>query len=106
MTAAKAHGERVFAGLLEEHRAWLKGERERARYAYEARDQAIGRIGLQQVRQHRRKRLEAAHQARMAALDDTEAAMPDLNAVLMLRIGPASASGESDGVCVRGERNE
>lgn len=105
MAAAKAHGERVFAGLLEEHRAWLKGERERARYAYEARDQAIGRIGLPQVREHRRKRLEAAHQARMAALDDTEAAMPDLNAVLMLRIGPASGGGDSDGVCVREERN-
>lgn len=98
MTAAQAQGERLFAGLLDEHRAWLKGERERACYAYDARDHAIGRIGLPQVRQHRRKRLEAEHQARMAELNNAEASMPDLNAVLMLRIGPASGGGEGDGV--------
>ena len=67
--------------------ARLKDERERARYAYDARYQAIGRIGLPQVREHRRKRLDAEHQARIAALDDAEASVPDLNAVLMLRIG-------------------
>jgi hypothetical protein len=78
----------LFSSLLEEHRARLKDERERARYAYDARYQAIGRIGLPQVREHRRKRLDAEHQARMAALDDAEASVPDLNAVLMLRIGP------------------
>lgn len=100
MGTAKAQGERLFAGLRDEHRAWLKGERERARYAYDARDHAIGRIGLPQVRQHRRKRLEAEHQARMVALDNAEASVPDLNAVLMLRIGPASAGGRGDGVRV------
>jgi hypothetical protein len=42
------------------------------------------------VREHRRKRLDAEHHARMAALDDAEASVPDLNAVLMLRIGPES----------------
>jgi hypothetical protein len=86
-TAARAQGERLFSSLLEEHRARLKDERERARYAYDARYQAIGRIGLPQVREHRRKRLDAEHQARMAALDDAEASVPDLNAVLMLRVG-------------------
>ena len=91
---AKAHGERLFSILLEEHRARLKDERERARYAYDARFQAIGRIGLPQVREHRRKRLDAEHQARIAALDDAEASVPDLNAVLMLRIGPDSGSAE------------
>ncbi|MEW8538074.1 MAG: helicase-related protein [Candidatus Thiodiazotropha endolucinida] len=85
--AAKAQGESVFSGLLDEHREWLAGERERARYAFEARHQAIGRIGLPAVREHRRKRLEAEHQARMAALADAESCTPDLNAVIMLRIG-------------------
>lgn len=89
-TAARAQGERLFSSLLEEHRARLKDERERARYAYDARYQAIGRIGLPQVREHRRKRLDAEHQARMVALDAAEASVPDLNAVLMLRIGPSS----------------
>ncbi|MEZ5488128.1 MAG: hypothetical protein R3E75_10975, partial [Steroidobacteraceae bacterium] len=88
--AAKTQGAGLFSSLLEEHRTRLKDERERARYAYDARYQAIGRIGLPQVREHRRKRLEVEHQARLAALDDAEASVPDLNAVLMLRIGPDS----------------
>lgn len=87
LAAAKAQGEQLLSGLLEEHREWLTGERERARYAFEARHQAIGRIGLPAVREHRRKRLEAEHQARMAALADAESCTPDLNAVIMLRIG-------------------
>ncbi|MGD9643979.1 MAG: helicase-related protein [Elusimicrobiales bacterium] len=92
LAAAKAQGERLFAELLEEHRTWLAEERERARYAFDARYQAIGRIGLPAVREHRRKRLEAEFDARMAALGDAEACTPDLDAVLMLRIGhPAGA---------------
>jgi superfamily II DNA or RNA helicase len=93
MAAAKTQGERLFFSLLDEHQARLKEERERARYAYDSRYQAIGRIGLPQVREHRRKRLNAEHQARMAALDDAETSVPDLNAVLMLRIGPVSGGG-------------
>lgn len=90
LAAAKVHGERLFAELMEEHRAWLAEERERARYAFDARYQAIGRIGLPAVREHRRKRLEAEHQARLAALADAESCTPDLNAVLMLRIDPVT----------------
>ncbi|WP_277458381.1 MULTISPECIES: helicase-related protein [Methylococcus] len=87
LAAAKVQGERLFRDLLEEHRTWLAEERERARYAFEARYQAIGRIGLPAVREHRRKRLEAEFDARMAALAIAAACTPDLNAVLMLRIG-------------------
>ncbi|MGU2143636.1 DEAD/DEAH box helicase [Pseudomonas aeruginosa] len=92
LTAAKGQGERLFSELLEEHRAWLAEERERARYAFESRFQAIGRIGLPAVREHRRKRLEAEHQARMANLAEAEACTPELNAVLILRIGPAGGT--------------
>ncbi len=86
-TAASTQGERIFTELLTEHRAQLKEERERALYAFEARGQAIGRIGLPAVREHRRKRLQQEHNARMAALDDMEASVPDLNAVMMVRVG-------------------
>ena len=86
-SAASAQGERIFTELLIEHRARLKEERERAVYAFEARGQAIGRIGLPAVREHRRKRLQQEHDARMAALDDMEASVPDLNAVMMVRVG-------------------
>lgn len=85
--AASTQGERIFTELLTEHRARLKEERERALYAFEARSQAIGRIGLPAVREHRRKRLQQEHDARMAALDDMEASVPDLNAVMMVRVG-------------------
>jgi hypothetical protein len=87
LAAAKTQGERLFTELLGEHRTWLAEERDRARYAHEARYQAIGRIGLPAVREHRRRRLEAEYQARMASLADAEICTPDLNAVLLLRVG-------------------
>ena len=90
-SAARTQGERQFSELVEEHHARLREERERERYAYDARRQAIGRIGLATVRDHRRKRLLAEHEARVAMLDIAEAYTPDLNAVLMLRIGQNKA---------------
>ena len=93
--AASTQGERIFTELLTEHRTRLTDERERAVYAFEARGQAIGRIGLPAVREYRRKRLQQEHDARMAALNDMEASMPDLNAVMMVRVsGDAVPGGE------------
>jgi superfamily II DNA or RNA helicase len=83
---ASTQGELIFTELVNEHRARLKEERERAVYAFEARSQAIGRIGLPAVREHRRKRLQQEHDARMTALDDMDACVPDLNAVMMVRV--------------------
>ena len=95
-SAALTQGERIFTELLEEHRARLKEERERATYAFEARSQAIGRIGLPAVREHRRKRLKQAHQSRMTALVDAETSVPDLNAVMMVRVsGDALPDGQA-----------
>ena len=85
--AALTQGERIFTELVEEHRARIQEERERAEFAYETRHQAIGRVGLQTVRDFRRKRLRADHDARIAQLDAAEAYTPDLNAILMLRVG-------------------
>ncbi len=83
---ASAQGEPLFAALAEEHRTRIKEERDRATYAFEARYQAIGRIGLPAVREFRRRRLQAEHEARLAALDDMEATVPELNAVAVVRI--------------------
>ena len=85
--AALALGDRIFTDLVDEHRNRIQEDRDRAKYAYDARHQAIGRIGLQTVRDYRRKRLQADHDARMAQLDAAEAFTADLNAVLMLRVG-------------------
>ena len=86
-SSALTQGERVFAELVGAHRTRIREERERAQYAYDARYRAIGRVGLQNVRDHRRKRLKADHDARMLRLKAAEAYSPGLNAVLMLRIG-------------------
>jgi superfamily II DNA or RNA helicase len=85
--AAQAQGERLFSELSEEHRTWVADERERIRYAFEARFRALEKLGLPNVRAHRRKRLEAEHRARLAALAAVESCTPDLTAVLLLRMG-------------------
>jgi len=95
LMAAKNQGERIFTELLEAHRTRLEEERERANYAFEARQQAIGRIGLPAVREHRRKRLLQEHEARLAALADAEASVPDLNAVMMVRVSDEVSSAET-----------
>jgi superfamily II DNA or RNA helicase len=86
--AARTQGERIFRELMTEHKQRLKDERERAQYAFEARRQAIGRLGLPAVREHRLKRLTGELAARLAALDQAETAVPDLHAVLLVRIAP------------------
>lgn len=90
--AAQTQGEQLFNELLEEHRSWLSEERNRATYSFESRQQAIGRIGLPAVREHRRKRLQAEHETRIADLRDAEACMPDMNAVLVLRIAQSGST--------------
>jgi superfamily II DNA or RNA helicase len=83
---AGTQGEALFAALAEEHRSRIKQERDRAAYAFDARNQAIGRIGLPAVRQFRRRRLQTEHEARLAALDEMKSSVPELNAVAMVRI--------------------
>lgn len=50
------------------------------------------RIGLPAVRAYRRRRLEQAHQERMATLDAVETSFPDLNTIMMLRVGAGFVS--------------
>jgi hypothetical protein len=92
LAAAKSQGEQHIQELMELHRRRLQEARERARYAFEARYQAIGRIGLPAVRAYRRRRLEQEHSERMASLDAAEASLPDLNAIMMLRIGAGAVA--------------
>lgn len=89
--ATLAQGERVVAELVEMHRNRIQKERDRAQYTYDACLRAIGRSGAQNVREYRRKRLPADHEARMEQLDAADAHGPDLNAVLMLGVGGRKA---------------
>ncbi|PWR17937.1 DEAD/DEAH box helicase [Zavarzinia aquatilis] len=92
---ASAQGEALFAALADEHLTRIKEEQDRAAYAFDARNQAIGRIGLPAVRQFRRRRLQTEHEARLAALEDMKSSVPELNAVAMVRID-ASAGKTSE----------
>jgi len=89
---AGAQGEALFAALAEEHCARIKEERDRAIYAFDARNHAIGRIGLPAVRQFRRRRLQTEHEARLAALNEMKSSVPELNAVAMVRIDAKAAN--------------
>ena len=86
-------GERVFSELVDEHMTRLQEERDRANYAFQSRTQAIGRVGLATVRDYRRKRLQAEHDARLAQLSAAQAFVPGLQAVLVLRVGPQLDAG-------------
>lgn len=88
---AGAQGEALFAALADEHLARIKEEQDRATYAFDARNHAIGRIGLPAVRQFRRRRLQIEHEARLAALDEMKSGVPELNAVAMVRIDSKAA---------------
>jgi len=83
--AARNQGEQTFSDLVSQHRAWAEEEKDRAQYAYDSRMLAIGRIGLPAVREHRRIRLKAEHDARLKRLEASEAYVPDLTPLLFLR---------------------
>lgn len=89
---ASAQGEALFAALADEHHARIKEDRDRATYAFDARNQAIGRIGLPAVRQFRRRRLQVEHEAHLATLDEMKSSVPALNAVAMVRIDAKAGS--------------
>ena len=74
------------ASMMLVGRHWDEPTIYRAAYAFDARNQAIGRIGLPAVRQFRRRRLQSEYEARLAALDDMKSSVPELNAVAMVRI--------------------
>ncbi len=87
LRAAEREGERLYFEMKEQHRVWVAEERERLRYAFEARFRALEKVGLLNVREYRRRRLDAEQQERTAALVKAELCIPELNAVLMLRVG-------------------
>ncbi len=90
-SAAETLGEAIIIAMLEEHRDRLAQDRERLEHAFEARQQAIGRVGLANVREYRRRRLEQEHAAAMAQIDDAESVVPELSPILLVRIGAGVA---------------
>jgi hypothetical protein len=83
---AERLGEDAFHDLHARHRQRLKREQEKGQYAFQVRREALGRLGLPEVRQHRLKRLEGEERAWAAELRKREQILPELQPVVLLRV--------------------
>lgn len=86
---AEMQAEPVYLELKDRHLQNLAQERERIEAAFEARRRAIGRVGLENVRQSRLRRLEEEHQARIEQLDAAVHIIPSLEPVVTVEVRAA-----------------
>jgi hypothetical protein len=86
--AAEAQGATVFEELASHHRLKIVRERKKGIHAFSSRRRAIERLGLPQVRTHRLRHLAEEERAWSNEIAAREAALPDLAAVIMLRVAP------------------
>lgn len=84
--AAEAQGRDVFRELLAKHAQRIERERRKGTRAFEARRRALDRIGLTQVKQYRVSQLDKERQAWEDRIKQLETALPELSAVLVVRI--------------------
>ncbi len=85
---AQRQGQSAFEELHTRHQQRSKREQEKGRYAFQVRRDALARIGLPEVRQHRLKRLDEEERAWAAELGRREQILPELQPVLVLRVEP------------------
>ena len=90
--AAETQGVAVFEELAAAHQMGIMRERKKGAHAFSSRRRAIERLGLPQVRAHRLGILEDEEQIWSQELALREAALPDLAAVLMVRVAPTGGS--------------
>ncbi len=85
---AEAHGRSLFEELTAAHRERLEREREKTKRAFAARRRAVERIGLPQVRKHRLVEIEKDEAESAARLKSMADVIPELTALVMVRILP------------------
>jgi hypothetical protein len=83
---AESQGETAFNELHARHQRRLKREQEKGRYAFHVRREALNRIGLPEVRQHRLKRLDEDERVWGEELGKREQVLPDLQPLILLRV--------------------
>ena len=83
---AEGQGEGAFHELFARHQQRLKREQEKGRYAFQVRREALNRIGLPEVRQHRLKRLDEDEKVWAEELRKREQVLPELQPVVLLRV--------------------
>jgi hypothetical protein len=86
--AAEEQGATVFQELATAHQQSIVRERKKGIHAFASRRKAIERLGLPQVRAHRLHLLEEEERIWSNQLATREAALPDLDALLMVRVAP------------------
>jgi superfamily II DNA or RNA helicase len=84
--AAEEHGKSIYEALVQEHRARIAREREKADHAFAARRKTVERIGLPQVRDYRLNLLTQEQRAFQEQLDQKVHIYPELVPLLMIRV--------------------
>lgn len=85
---AEEAGLPAFESLSSRYQETLAQEKEKALYGFAARELAIARIGLEEVRQYRLKKLQQEKQQWEADFSERQKLRPELNALLVLRVVP------------------
>ena len=83
---AEQHGRPIFDALVQEHKARIDREREKAYYAFAARRKIIERIGLPQVRNYRLGLLSQEEQGFREQLEQKAHVYPEMVPLLVLRV--------------------
>ena len=84
--AAEEHGKPIYEALVQEHRARIAREREKADYAFAARRKIVERIGLPQVRNYRRAILAREEKVFQEQLDEKAHVYPEMVPLLVIRL--------------------
>jgi hypothetical protein len=84
--AAEEHGKPIYEALVQEHRARIAREREKANYAFAARRKTVERIGLPQVRNYRLNLLAQEERNFQEQLDHKARAYPEMVPLLVIRV--------------------
>jgi hypothetical protein len=85
--AAEEYGKPIYGALVQEHRARIAREREKADYAFAARRKIVERIGLPQVRDYRLNLLAQEERSFQEQLDRKTQALPEMAPLLIVRVG-------------------
>ncbi|NLU49220.1 MAG: hypothetical protein GXX09_02245 [Syntrophomonadaceae bacterium] len=83
---AVRYGHNLFLELKNQYEDYLQKEREKGQYAFQIRRQAIMRVGLPAVRQHRLSELEREEKEWALRLQQKEKILPELRAIIIIYI--------------------
>jgi hypothetical protein len=84
--AAEEYGKPIYGALVQEHRARIAREREKADYAFAARHKIVERIGLPQVRDYRLAILTREEKVFQEQLDEKAHIYPEMAPLLVIRL--------------------